>query len=824
MLYFDTSLELEGVTLFRDYNSPNRYYYMPRAPHLSVEAGQPMFQLLIYRRDITDNPDFKDGDRPGGGFLTMTVDIGVPQSVVENVRRQLASRVSGPVDLVPVPFEDGTVRVTALGVSSGNAADPAAAGTGAHFVENIIGTARPSLYGDNRAVFSIETTHEGALLLKASLEDNGATQVGVVYDLSYSGLMPAYEVSITINFRQSYQYLRSRFNLSTLVFKEDLDSEFEKLMKEGHIVIQEVDYLVADNDPAKRAERAQKLTELAKELATWSFFRPGLTPGKVLADDRGPPPPPAPTIGPSADGVTDPLRAAATGVGSAGDVAGPRVQATSANPNPARVAGQPNPPADSSPAATPAAGGNSAVDAWNRAGRPQASYIMKSLTQEEQQTITFDLRQVAAARRSAAPQGGIRLMAGAANLAGRIKEVDLNDPFFEKITVTVGTSADFDAAGVSSMVVKMRYGVRDDGSSPKETHEFPLTKSGDKSSYTFFMDRARNVAYEYQIVVTYKAGFALGNTDLQSTSPWITTTTRNLDVDPRVLGSVIPVSLVVGAVDWGSIKNLQTTVSYEDATNEVKDQRTVLTTATSPQTALVPIRPRDPSVRRYHVHSVYLYNNGIEEAVERDVDGDRLVVLNPPSARAVPVTMSAVDPLGRYRKITVELDYNPPGGEQQTKLIELPGDGASASFVFFRPDEKIALRYRYRVTLFGRDGSSPTSEWQETIERQLIVGDRFDGMLDVEVDLLLPDFASFGLLGVKLKLDYPDAAPGVKSSYERYDSSPPQPFHVRIPKRPGGGDKYTYTLQWFRTDRSVKVEGPFTSEDQSIQIFPPLGA
>ncbi|MGH8531187.1 MAG: hypothetical protein ACREV1_00305 [Gammaproteobacteria bacterium] len=29
-----------------------------------------MFQLLIYRRDITDNPDFRATDRPGGGFLT----------------------------------------------------------------------------------------------------------------------------------------------------------------------------------------------------------------------------------------------------------------------------------------------------------------------------------------------------------------------------------------------------------------------------------------------------------------------------------------------------------------------------------------------------------------------------------------------------------------------------------------------------------------------------------------------------------------------------------------------------------------------------------
>ena len=32
MLYFDSALELQGLTIFRDYNTPTRFYYMPRAP------------------------------------------------------------------------------------------------------------------------------------------------------------------------------------------------------------------------------------------------------------------------------------------------------------------------------------------------------------------------------------------------------------------------------------------------------------------------------------------------------------------------------------------------------------------------------------------------------------------------------------------------------------------------------------------------------------------------------------------------------------------------------------------------------------------------
>src|SRR4029079_12699168 len=102
VLYLDSPIELHGLTVFRDYNEPNTFHYMPGNPEISNDGGEQAFQLLIYRRDITDNPDFNEGDRPGGGFLTMTVDLGVSTGTLDAVRRELGSRVSsGEVNLVP---------------------------------------------------------------------------------------------------------------------------------------------------------------------------------------------------------------------------------------------------------------------------------------------------------------------------------------------------------------------------------------------------------------------------------------------------------------------------------------------------------------------------------------------------------------------------------------------------------------------------------------------------------------------------------------------------------------------------------------------------
>ena len=836
MLYLDAALELEGVTVYRDFNDPTLFYYMPRAPRLKTEGGQPMFQLLIYRRDITDNPDFKTGDREGGGFLTMTVNLEVPKATVDAAKTALGALVpgGGTVNLTPVPFENGSVRVSALGMSVGKAAvaetgeaaaeggGTAVAERGPRFVEKMLAAARPSLYNDNAAVFTIELSHEGALLMRASLEDAGASQIAVIYDLEFRGLLPAYEATIVIETKQVYDYLRNRFQVNTLWFKSDIDAEVEKLLKDQHISIKDVDYLGLD--PAKAEERRQRLDALAKELATWTFFKPGLTPGKVLADDRGN----ITAYDATEDakknerGFTQPLAAAGTGRGSPGDIAGPRVPADSANPATTRVGGTAPPPATTAPSGgdtskAPEAG--NAVEAWNKMGRPQSAYLMRSLSQQETQRIEYNLRQVAAAKRSIAPQGSIRLMPGAASLRGRIKEVDLNDQFFQKISGTVTTSADLEAAGVTSMVVKIRYGLRDDGT-VQDTKEFPLTKKDDKGTYEFFMDRRKTINLEYQVVVTYKAGFAVGGDAVQSTSPWISTSTRNLDVDPRLVGAAFPVTLVAGTIDWDNVQSVRSVVIYDDA--GVHDERTVLLSKAEP-TKTVPVMPPPNGSRKYKVKTTF-QRAASEEVVEVEDDGDATIVINPPAGRVVPVSLSLADPLSRLRKVTAELAYLPAAGQpEQTKLVELTGDGSSGSWSFVRTSDAGGVRYRYRVTEFGKDGTTNTGDWQETAERQLIVGDRFEGLLDVEVRFLVPDFPTLGFMGAKIKLEYPDAPPHTKASLEKFITASADPVLWKVPMRRGGGRQYQYTVQWVRTAGALTTVGPVTTEDQLLLVLPPAG-
>ena len=63
MLYLDQPIgPLRGLMIYRDHEDKGLFYYGKDSPRLSLINGRPEFMFLKYRRDITDNPDFQEGD------------------------------------------------------------------------------------------------------------------------------------------------------------------------------------------------------------------------------------------------------------------------------------------------------------------------------------------------------------------------------------------------------------------------------------------------------------------------------------------------------------------------------------------------------------------------------------------------------------------------------------------------------------------------------------------------------------------------------------------------------------------------------------------
>ena len=243
MLYLDSPIgPINGLMIYRDHQDPDMFYYVPERPRLALNDGTPEFVFLKYRRDITDNADF-DPDKDeslGGGFLAFTVDLGVTDEQLDDMKRELRRFADGDIKLAPIQFRKGSVR---LSISKDAAdADGAAANEprGLTFFEEVYGTSKPSLFGFNRATFSLILSREGATLFEAALRA-GISPVGVIYDLEFLGLRPAFNVRITADYRRIYDHLEVEFGargqIQMVSLAAEIAAAFQKLRDEGHIKV-----------------------------------------------------------------------------------------------------------------------------------------------------------------------------------------------------------------------------------------------------------------------------------------------------------------------------------------------------------------------------------------------------------------------------------------------------------------------------------------------------------------------------------------------------------------------------------------------------------
>jgi hypothetical protein len=813
VLYFDASLELHGLVCYRDYNDPTHFYYMPRSPRLSFEQGEPLFKLLVYREEAGTT-----GADRGGGFLTMTVDLGVPEAVKEAVKGELSSRFGVAATLSPVPVEHGTVKLSTLGVTSG--AERAEGAAGPRFVEDILGAGKPSLYGDQRAVFQVTLSQRGATLMREAVLGGGASPISVLYDLDYKGLNPAYRLKIKIKFQQSYHYLRTRAQMNTLWFRTDIDREMETLEKNGSIEIDVTDYLGTVTDPDKLAAEREKITQLARDLASWSFFKPGLNPGEVLAKDRGNLTAYDATEAATAntEGFTttaSQVQAALTGVGASDDVGGPR------QPGVAVRGGQAATPPAGQQAATPAGGNRplTAVEAWNRAGRPQGAFSMRDLSQDERQELNFDLRQVTASVRNMAPQGQIRLFTDVARLRSLVQEVDLDDPFFKVLSGKVTTTAELEDYGIASMIVKLRYGVRPDGGKPKDTKELELNKAGDSFDYQFALDGKQDRSLEYQVVVNHKPGVALGVQTSSEETPWIRTTTLQIEPAPGDVANLFVIDLVSAGVDWATVRNVEARFIYKDAASGLDVGQSYLLSQQKP-TQRVVLRPKDRKKDAYVVECKLHYAAGGEDVLRLEGRGSDTLVINQPTDRTGLVRVTLADPVERHARAVVELERPASeGGSGEKKSLTLVGSGASETWSYRRQDAKDDT-YRYKVTAFLKDGSVREDAAQVSKASELVVGDKAAAVLRVEVMLGI-DLASRGFRAMRLKLEYPDAPSWADRDLEKLYKTGSEELVWRVPMADPNKKTYRYEATWFTTDGKQLSSGVATSSDEILILDAP---
>jgi hypothetical protein len=835
MLNLESRMEILGITIFQDTDRPNQFYYLPGSPHISYERGTPLFDLFAYRKGgLADQA-------VSGGFLNMTVDVSIG-ALKDRIERQLKDQYGDDASLASVPLSKGRVRVIALGedtnATAGAANETTPGGSplvtrGPRFIENILGSGQPSLDGDNRAIFSFSLSQDGAAFFLGVLSGSSdARVVGVIYDLEYVGLLPAYDLEITINFKSSYDYMRTRFTLGTLFFRADVDNIVEELKRRESIKIKETARTLELSTPEAIRERQSRIDQLVKDLASGALFQPSLIPGQprvagetiTAAQPTGEPSTTAtsPSVATMNQG---PSVAVAAGMGEALRPELRRTPGASGGTTPGTTT-----PGSTTPGTTPGtttpgsttpgttAPTSSATDLWNSLGRPQAAFVLRNIHQEEERTVTYNLSQVSAQKRTVAPQSFIQFMANQRDLDKRIHVIDLNHPFFERLNININArDVNFATQGITQMTVQLRYGRRPDGSTPKDTAEVILRSADDSKDFTFFLDSALTRAFEYKLILDYRSDFGIGFHEPRVEGPWTRTETVSLAVNPNWLGRTLPVTLQLAPNIPDDVTEIQARVRYVNQAHNIDDSTLVRLTKQAP-THTVPIRLADLD-EQFEVTQTLFFGDGTRQELApihlpdpNSGAADDALVVSAPRANRLQADVIMLDPLGELQSTIVDLQALQNNALIDSRSLELNTPGKREVWSARLPSDKPPV-LRYQERRIYKDGGLETESWRDATSFNLVVGIPAEGTL--RVTILYMDMgvklSALGLSAIMVDLEYKD--PGNDARFNQNTSlliteetaTHTQEWKIRLADRAARNYRWRLTL--------IQADGTETSTE-----------
>lgn len=271
----------EGVPVLGDYHDPRQFYYYPNRPQLAVdEAGRPAIRFLVLRENLDELPDDEEA---AAGFLVFDTSLAWPERTLKKV----AQRIQEDLDLkelprlAPLPFKSGTVRLTFLDrttVPPGeNPAAPGATPTEEQqrWVPVLEASGVPSLYGENRAIFSAMLTKRAAALLLGSFE--GFMPAGVIYDLQFVGMQRAFNVHVEADWEQVYHHLAEGFSADFVFVQVNTEKILDEL--EEKKIVKITSSLEGVGEEAMQDEFDEVRKQL-QEFVLEKFFTPQPNPNQ----------------------------------------------------------------------------------------------------------------------------------------------------------------------------------------------------------------------------------------------------------------------------------------------------------------------------------------------------------------------------------------------------------------------------------------------------------------------------------------------------------------------------------------------------------------
>lgn len=211
MLTMTNALNIDGYTVFRDDTAEKTFYVLPENPTIARdENGRPIFSLIVYRHDETRIDPGRTKEDVGGGIMTFTVELGVPEPKLRLIRGRLRALVFGDeaedpnrdVSLQLVNFLEGKVGVGIAGEAT------AELGENREFAKSALGVGKISGIGNNRKAIMVKLTQAGAALM-AQIDKLRTLPINVQYELSFEHRLVGVRMEVWCNISSSYTLIQT---------------------------------------------------------------------------------------------------------------------------------------------------------------------------------------------------------------------------------------------------------------------------------------------------------------------------------------------------------------------------------------------------------------------------------------------------------------------------------------------------------------------------------------------------------------------------------------------------------------------------------------
>jgi hypothetical protein len=282
MLYLNPPFYMiNGVMIYGDHANPLQYYYMPLAPRLrrtkDPASGRmiPRFSLLTYRSAQIES----------GAFADFDVHLGLEPDELDDLRRELRglARLTADPTVAPIPVVGGSVSMMLFGQESGSPSPDAGSDSTdsteppKRFVLKMSHAAKPGLYADNQAAFSVQLDQYGAKVLEDAMKGEMAP-IGVVYSLDYVALRPAFSVRLNVDWDRVQNHLDESFGQEGMFTSVEIGKAVDELIESRAITL-EADSFVADaEDQGGTTGRMEAAKARVQEMITDAFFSASLPP------------------------------------------------------------------------------------------------------------------------------------------------------------------------------------------------------------------------------------------------------------------------------------------------------------------------------------------------------------------------------------------------------------------------------------------------------------------------------------------------------------------------------------------------------------------